>query len=430
MFWLVDLVLIGLCIWLSRAYSLKPADAAALPGSSARLAVTLLVGIRLSIRMLPHVLNTIELFSFRTLVAARHLRARKSGFLAAIGFLSILAVSVSSCALTTTLSVMGGFRQDLKRKILGNNAHIVVDRPDGRIAADADPSRLIRAVPGVRGVSTYVSGEVMISSSSNLAGAVLRGIDPAHIAEVSELPKTMRVGSLDYLSHPEKLARLPVSQLGFATGATNAAKFAPKVQRGNTDSDVKALQGKRLTEQLDEALRKRDLEEAGQGSADDEPALERRGPERTLPGIVVGQELARSLRLYLGDEVNIVTPLGALGPTRTHAQVAPVPRGRHLLQRHVRVRHEVRLRHAAGGAEFPRHWPAAQRRRGDGRRARSCAGRRAGDRPQAARSQGCACAAGRSSTRTCSARWPSRSWPCSSRSASPSWWPASASSAR
>ena len=42
--------------------------------------------------------------------------------------MSILAVSVSSCALTTTLSVMGGFRQDLKRKILGNNAHIVVDQ--------------------------------------------------------------------------------------------------------------------------------------------------------------------------------------------------------------------------------------------------------------------------------------------------------------
>jgi lipoprotein-releasing system permease protein len=36
----------------------------------------------------------------------------------------------------------------------------------------------------------------------------------------------------------------------------------------------------------------------------------------------VGQELARSLRLYLGDEVNVVTPLGDLGPT------GPLPKSR------------------------------------------------------------------------------------------------------
>jgi lipoprotein-releasing system permease protein len=36
----------------------------------------------------------------------------------------------------------------------------------------------------------------------------------------------------------------------------------------------------------------------------------------------VGQELARSLRLYLGDEVNVVSPLGALGPN------GPMPKSR------------------------------------------------------------------------------------------------------
>jgi lipoprotein-releasing system permease protein len=41
-----------------------------------------------------------------------------------------------------------------------------------------------------------------------------------------------------------------------------------------------------------------------------------------LPGLVVGQELARSLRLHVGDEVTVVSPNGDLGPT------GPLPRAR------------------------------------------------------------------------------------------------------
>jgi lipoprotein-releasing system permease protein len=306
LFWVVDLALVAACVWLSQIFPWRPVRPEALAGSTARLVVTLLVGVRLFWRVLPYVFNVVERFDMRSLVAVRHLRSKKSGFLAAIGFLSILAVSVSSCALTTTLSVMGGFRQDLKGKILGNNAHIVVDRNNARIKASEDPSAQIRAVPGVRGVSAYLSGEVMISSSSNLTGAVLRGIDVAHIAEVSELPRNMKVGSLDYLAHPEKLSRVPPGQLGLGADL-------PKVLRAQDEADVKPVKKRGLSEQLEQALRAAQVEP--------EPPAEP-APAPSLPSIVVGQELARSLRLYLGDEVNIVTPLGALGPT------GPMPKSR------------------------------------------------------------------------------------------------------
>jgi lipoprotein-releasing system permease protein len=47
------------------------------------------------------------------------------------------------------------------------------------------------------------------------------------------------------------------------------------------------------------------------------------GPRReVLPGIIVGQELARTLRLFVGDEVSVVSPLGGLGPS------GPVPKSR------------------------------------------------------------------------------------------------------
>ncbi len=336
LFWLIDVCLLAAFAYASLKFGLKPQGGAELSGASLRLSLTVLLGVRLGLRVLGPLLNLFEQLDMRTLVAARHLRAKKSGFLAAIAFLSILAVSVSSCALTTTLSVMGGFRQDLKRKILGNNAHIVIDDTRGRIPLEADPSTLVRAVHDVRGVSTFVSGEVMISSSSNLAGAVLRGIDPQHVAEVSELPRNMTSGSLDALVHPEKLTRMPPSQFGIGQ------KLAlPKVTRSGTDADLKPVPGKRLTEQLDEALGKLDgkpaeargpmreeKEEREPNDEEDEAkksgdlARELAKVEPTLPAIIVGQELARSLRLYVGDEVNIITPLGALGPT------GPMPKSR------------------------------------------------------------------------------------------------------
>src|SRR5690606_21061431 len=214
-FAIFDLALLATFAWASVRFDFRPKTARPedLLGPTARLLATFLLRLRIGARLLPRTLDLIEGINFRALVAARHLRAKKSGFLAAISFLSILAVSVSSCALTTTLSVMGGFRQDLKRKILGNNAHIVVDRAHDRIANFEPLVQKTRAISETRGVAPYVTGEVMISSASNLAGAVLRGIDVARVGEVSDLPQNMKVGSLDYLAHPEKLSRLPANQL-------------------------------------------------------------------------------------------------------------------------------------------------------------------------------------------------------------------------
>lgn len=320
-FAIFDVALIAVFAWVSLRFDFRPKSARPedLLGPTARLLASFLLGLRIGARLLPRALDLIESVNFRALVAARHLRAKKSGFLAAISFLSIMAVSVSSCALTTTLSVMGGFRQDLKRKILGNNAHIVIDRAHHRIQDFEPLVEKTRVMPQIRGVAPYVTGEVMISSASNLAGAVLRGIDVAHIGEVSDLPQNMKMGSLEYLAHPDKLSRLPPSQLGLSLGM-------PKVTRddrepGLTPPDKASRLSRELKELLEGKTGDADLDPEEQApSAPEDKASDTQ--KRTLPGIVVGQELARSLRLYLGDEVNVVTPLGELGPT------GPMPKSR------------------------------------------------------------------------------------------------------
>ncbi|MFO0683866.1 MAG: ABC transporter permease [Sandaracinus sp.] len=318
------------------------------------LSITTIFVIRAVLRAMPGILDTIELTGFRALVAARMLRAKKSGFLTVIGFLSILAVSFSSCTLSTTLSVMGGFRADLQQKILGNHAHVVVDREYGNFDGWDVAMAHVRDVEDVTGVTPYVSGEVMITSASSLAGAELRGIDPRTIGDVTDLPRNMRHGRLDYLSHPERLLHLSADEMSGSLllpellgvdEETGDAEPPTPLERVAPAGSPEAHDEESLEHEIDDLLRAIDRRQAEQAqieplSGATDPSAARRAeieaeiddfllpeeeapsppatatppPPDVLPGLIVGQELARTLRLHVGDEVNVVSPNGELGP--------------------------------------------------------------------------------------------------------------------
>lgn len=233
--------------------------------------------------LLPVVINLLERRTFTTFVGARHVRSKKSGFLTVISLLSILGVALSSCTLGSVVSVMGGFSADLKRKILGNNAHIVVDRESLQTFGDYEPLiEDLRATPGVLGVTPVVHGEVMIASASNLAGVLVRGIDPLTIHSVIELPEQIEVGSFEYLEHPEKLADLPPDTVIGLSPKGEPYLKGPKLDTSHDDLDPEVRAAL-----LQSSIRS---------------------------GLIVGRELAKTLHLLVGDEVTLVSPMGDLGP--------------------------------------------------------------------------------------------------------------------
>lgn len=334
----IDVLLACAAVWAVLALPAQPEVAApsALVQPIVRHVLTTLFALRLLVRLMPPVLSAVEAAGFQPLVAARHLRSKKSGFLTAISLLSVFAVTVSCIALTVTLSVMGGFRNDLKRKILGNNAHVVIDREHGHIENWRPLLDAVDDVPGVKGAAPYASGEVMLSSASNLATGVLRGIDPERIGKVNDLPRNLTSGKLEYLTHPQKLLDLPPDRMRDAplllgpgklertgdhaadTGATNA-DAGVALDTSATASAAHAQRGAEPEGELSKRIAALDafLRDAGQPASDATP-----DDRELLPGIIIGQELARALRLYVGDEVNVVAPLGALGPS------GPMPKAR------------------------------------------------------------------------------------------------------
>jgi lipoprotein-releasing system permease protein len=240
------------------------------------------------VALLPWALDRLEAGPFTTYVAARHVRAKKSGFLTLISGLSIFAVALASFSLSAAISVMGGFSADLKRKILGNNAHIVVDTTGQTAWGDYEPTLAsVRAIRGVVAATPVVQGEVMVSSASNLAGVIVHGVDPHTIGDVIDLRKNIEAPAkvddkLAYLENPDLLRRIPPDEvIGIGPGGEEYTKGPDLPLPGD---DLDPLVREVVTQ----------------------PPLR--------PGLVVGRELAKTLHVYVGDEVTLVSPLGDLGP--------------------------------------------------------------------------------------------------------------------
>ncbi|WP_434046272.1 MULTISPECIES: FtsX-like permease family protein [Sorangium] len=236
--------------------------------------------------LLPVILDAMERRSFVSYVGARHVRATKSGFLTVISVLSMAGVAVSSCALCSVTSIMGGFGADLKRKILGNNAHIVIDatRPGG-FGDWEDTLTGVRVALASRGgaATPVVAGEAMGSSASNTAGSLVRGIDPDSISQVIDLVNNIEVGKFEYLRDPEKLTSLPPEEI-IGRGPGGEPYFKGPDFRQPTDVDPS------VREYLKQQT-------------------------RVYPGVIIGRELAKSLHVLVGDEITLLSPMGELGPT-------------------------------------------------------------------------------------------------------------------
>lgn len=137
-------------------------------------------------------------------LAARHLAPkRRRGFINLIGLIAVLGVAVSVMGVIVVVSVMNGFRRDIRDKIIGTNAHVIVN--DQGKKGIPDWARLvekIKAIPGVVAVSPYYQGQVMLKSSAGTTGVMVQGILPGLHSQVSKLGENLKDGSLAFLDAP------------------------------------------------------------------------------------------------------------------------------------------------------------------------------------------------------------------------------------
>lgn len=141
--------------------------------------------------------------SYELFIGLRYLKAKqKQTFISVITLISILGVTVGVTALIIVLSVMTGFEEDLREKILGVNAHLVVLELGSGMKNYNEVAQKVKGVKGVLGATPFTYNQAMISSASGVMGVVVRGLDINTVGEVTTLPNKMKQGSLDGLRLP------------------------------------------------------------------------------------------------------------------------------------------------------------------------------------------------------------------------------------
>lgn len=98
-------------------------------------------------------------------------------------------------ALIVVLSVMNGFEEDIKTKILGTQSHIVISTYDGGIRDHTSIIEGIMKDPDVLGATPFILTQGLVSAPAGISGVVIRGIDPRTASQVIRLKEIIVEGT-------------------------------------------------------------------------------------------------------------------------------------------------------------------------------------------------------------------------------------------
>lgn len=193
---------------------------------------------------------------FELFVAARYLRAkRRQAVIGVITVLSVIGVTAGVASLIVALSINAGFQHDLQSQLLGSTAHVQLQLLQTATGIEnwrtllprmEKQSHVVAAAPGLY-------EEVMVSRGARASGMLLKGVIPEYENRVSDLLKSVKMGSSVALAPAPPPTPCPKDQ-------EDCALTAP------------------------------------------------------IPPIVIGKDLAESIGATLGTTINVTSPQGDLTP--------------------------------------------------------------------------------------------------------------------
>src|SRR5437016_6988725 len=105
---------------------------------------------------------------YELLVGLRYFRARRgsgrNAFVSFIAAVSMLGIALGVAALIVVLSVMNGFQEELRTRILAVASHIEIRGLAGGVADWPSLAQAARANPRVQAAAPYVLGQAMLSA--------------------------------------------------------------------------------------------------------------------------------------------------------------------------------------------------------------------------------------------------------------------------
>lgn len=202
-------------------------------------------------------------------IGLRYLSSRrKHKFTSIIGLISVIGVIIGVMALNVVLSVMGGFEEELREKILGVSSDVVVLSYEGPMQDYEQVREKVIDFPGILGASPFIYGQGMIASERSVSGSVVRGIDSDTAGSVTNIEQAVGRGALGRKAKEQKFKDQQLREIG----SQILSRINAETETGN-------------------------------------------------PPILIGKELASNLGVSEGDTVSLVSPFGKMGPFGPTAKV-------------------------------------------------------------------------------------------------------------
>jgi lipoprotein-releasing system permease protein len=136
-------------------------------------------------------------FPYELFIGLRYTRAkRRNHFISFISLTSMLGIALGVAALIVVLSVMNGFQNELRTRILGVASHLQISGSNNALADWRGVVKFVQGSPQVQAAAPYIMAQGMLSLDQAVQGAVIRGILPADEDKVADLGTHMKVGKL------------------------------------------------------------------------------------------------------------------------------------------------------------------------------------------------------------------------------------------
>jgi lipoprotein-releasing system permease protein len=165
----------------------------------------------------------------------------------------VLGVAIGVMVLNIVMAVMTGFESELKSKLTDTNSHIIVRSIGGKISNWQNLSSSISEVEGVESISPVLQQQALFRTASKSSGIIVRGIDPT---------------------------------------SSSAQQIRDYIKTALPEVDV---------------FSQIELDKKVEGASDLPDSI-------SVPGMVIGLELARQFALSVGDMVSVLTPQVASSP--------------------------------------------------------------------------------------------------------------------
>jgi lipoprotein-releasing system permease protein len=136
------------------------------------------------------------------LLALRYLRPKRT-FVSVITLISVLGVTLGVAVLIIVISVMTGFDQQLREKILGFNTHLkVLSRTSGMLGDHEAIAAIVSSNASVTAVAPLVIARALVETQAldgeaQVDAPFIRGIVPSLENNISMLPQSIVAGVFD-----------------------------------------------------------------------------------------------------------------------------------------------------------------------------------------------------------------------------------------